>query len=68
MSPNSKNASRVPSGSLAAEINARFGNYENFVSQFNAAAAALFGSGYVWLVRNKSGRMFTINSIYVYVY
>lgn len=60
MSPNPNNASRIPNGSLAVEINAKFGSLANFISQFNAAAIALFGSGYVWLVRNKSGRVFAL--------
>lgn len=62
MSPNPTNASRYPNGSLAADINTVFGSFEKFVSQFNAAAGNLFGSGYVWLVRNKTDGLFTLQS------
>ncbi|MBM93635.1 MAG: superoxide dismutase [Fe] [Legionellales bacterium] len=38
-----------PSETLRARIEAQFGTLEDFKAQFNAAAQALFGSGWVWL-------------------
>lgn len=45
-----------PTGALAEAMDRAFGSFEQFKSQFSAAAAGLFGSGWVWLVRdNKNG-------------
>jgi Fe-Mn family superoxide dismutase len=41
----------VPSGSLADAIAKKFGDFAKFQEQFNAAAAARFGSGWAWLVK-----------------
>ena len=38
-----------PSGSLADAVNSAFGSFGDFQSQFSAAAAARFGSGWAWL-------------------
>ena len=39
-----------PRGALAARIDADFGGHKRFSELFKAAAAAVFGSGWVWLV------------------
>ncbi|MCY4537296.1 MAG: superoxide dismutase [Chloroflexi bacterium] len=39
-----------PSGALADAINAACGSFDGFKSQFSAAAATRFGSGWAWLV------------------
>lgn len=45
-----------PTGALAEAMDRAFGSFEQFKTQFSAAAAGLFGSGWVWLVRdNKNG-------------
>lgn len=45
-----------PTGALAEAIDRAFGSFEQFKTQFSTAAAGLFGSGWVWLVRdNKNG-------------
>lgn len=42
----------VPSGELAARIDADFGSYEEFRKAFETAAITQFGSGWAWLVLN----------------
>jgi Fe-Mn family superoxide dismutase len=46
-----------PTGEIATAINQNFGNFAAFKKQFNEAGAARFGSGWVWLVRNKNGKL-----------
>jgi Fe-Mn family superoxide dismutase len=41
----------TPSGTLADQINASFGSFDQFASEFKNAAATQFGSGWAWLVR-----------------
>jgi Fe-Mn family superoxide dismutase len=41
----------VPTGDLAAKINAAFGGFEQFTTEFKNAAATQFGSGWAWLVK-----------------
>ena len=45
----SPNGGGLPSGKLAAAIDAKFGNFENFKTAFANAAATQFGSGWAWL-------------------
>lgn len=40
-----------PSGALAAAIKATFGGFEPFKDEFTKQALAVFGSGYLWLVK-----------------
>ncbi|MGX6446953.1 superoxide dismutase [Patulibacter sp. S7RM1-6] len=46
---------QAPEGELAAAIDAAFGSFDEFKSQFEAAGVARFGSGWVWLVKSGSG-------------
>jgi Fe-Mn family superoxide dismutase len=43
------NGGGAPSGKLAAAIDAAFGSFEEFKTQFAAAGATRFGSGWAWL-------------------
>jgi superoxide dismutase, Fe-Mn family len=49
------NAGGAPTGDLANAINAAFGSFDNFKTQFAAAGAGRFGSGWAWLLVNPDG-------------
>ncbi|SDU40704.1 superoxide dismutase [Desulfobacula phenolica] len=44
------NCGGLPTGDIAAKINADFGGYENFIEQLKNAGLTQFGSGWAWLV------------------
>jgi len=46
-----------PSGALCEAINAAFGSFEGFKTQFNDAGVKRFGSGWVWLVKDGDGKL-----------
>ena len=52
-----KPSKKEPSGKLGEAIKRDFGGFENFKKEFNAAAVGLFGSGWAWLVADKSGKL-----------
>lgn len=43
-----------PSGAIAAKIDEMWGNYDKFVEELKNAGATQFGSGWVWLVSDKT--------------
>jgi superoxide dismutase, Fe-Mn family len=43
----------APTGAIATAIKNQFGTFDTFKSQFNEMGTKLFGSGWVWLVRQK---------------
>ena len=54
------NAGGAPGGKLADAITSSFGDFETFRTQFAAAGAARFGSGWVWLLND--GKKLSITS------
>ena len=50
-------AGGAPSGKLAEEINSSFGSFDAFKEKFEAAGVGQFGSGWAWLIVNKSGKL-----------
>jgi superoxide dismutase, Fe-Mn family len=54
MSPDGGGA---PTGDLAAAIDAAFGSFDEFKTQFAQAAATRFGSGWAWLCVDGDGKL-----------
>src|SRR4030042_439880 len=54
LSPNGRSK---PSGELANVITNQFGSFSEFKEKFTTAAVTLFGSGWVWLVKNTYGSL-----------
>ena len=50
-------ADNAPTGRLAEAINAEFGSFEAFKEAFAKAGATLFGSGWVWLSVDLTGKL-----------
>lgn len=46
-----------PTGELATAITKQFGSFTEFKEKFTNAAITLFGSGWVWLVKNADGSL-----------
>ena len=46
-----------PTGELANAINKSFGSFAQFKDKFTTTATTLFGSGWVWLVKNPDGSL-----------
>jgi superoxide dismutase, Fe-Mn family len=51
------NAGGAPTGELAAAIDSAFGSLDAFKAAFNDAGVKRFGSGWTWLVLDKSGKL-----------
>ena len=51
-----------PTGRVGDEIKKAFGSFEDFQKQFNDAGTKRFGSGWVWLVRSKAGKLEVIST------
>jgi superoxide dismutase, Fe-Mn family len=44
----------MPTGPIATAIQRQYGSFDKFKTQFNEAGTKQFGSGWVWLVRDRS--------------
>lgn len=53
----SPEGAKEPSGCLVHAMDKKFGGFEEFKKQFTLAAAGLFGSGWVWLVKDEAGKL-----------
>lgn len=53
----SPNGGGNPSGKLAEAINKEWGSFEDFKKKFEAEGVAQFGSGWVWLASDNSGKL-----------
>ncbi len=51
------NAGGAPKGKLADAINEAFGSFEEFKTKFAAGGVGRFGSGWVWLIMKKDGKL-----------
>ncbi|MGH9543409.1 MAG: superoxide dismutase [Terriglobales bacterium] len=51
------NGGGAPSGAIAPAIQKQFGSFDQFKTSFNDAGLKRFGSGWAWLVKNKSGQL-----------
>jgi len=49
--------SKEPTGALAQAISAKFGSFDAFKAAFNDAGVKRFGSGWAWLILDKSGNL-----------
>ncbi len=55
-------AGGAPTGKLAGDLTAAFGSFEAFKEKFEAAGLSRFGSGWVWLVVNKTAKLEIIST------
>lgn len=51
------------SGQFAAEITQTYGGFDEFKDAFSKAAASVFGSGWVWLVRNPQKQLSIMTTV-----
>src|SRR5215469_1028768 len=56
------NAGGNPNGALADAIKSTFGDFNAFKEKFNDAGLKQFGSGWAWLVRDRSGKLQVVSS------
>lgn len=49
---------KVPSNELSEAIDRDFGSFDKFKKEFVDAGVKLFGSGWVWLSRDREGKLF----------
>ena len=56
------NGGGQPTGDLASAIQQTFGSFDAFKTAFNDAGAKRFGSGWVWLVLDTSGKLQVIST------
>jgi len=52
----------MPTGALAAALVRRFGSFDGFKSAFKENALSVFGSGYLWLVKDRRGNLLLVKT------
>ncbi len=55
-------AGGAPGGKLAEAISSAFNSFDNLKEKMNAAGMGRFGSGWAWLVKDKSGKLDIIST------
>lgn len=55
-------AGGAPTGKLAEDIKSTFGSFDAFKEKFEAAGLSRFGSGWAWLIVNKSGKLEVVST------
>lgn len=58
----SPNGGGAPKGEVLQMINASWGDFETFKSEFTKSAISNFGAGWTWLVKNKEGKLAIVNT------
>lgn len=58
----SPNGGGTPGGKLGSAIDAKFGSFDALKTAFNDAGAKRFGSGWAWLVLDKTGSLQVIST------
>lgn len=53
----SPNGGGTPQGSVLSALETSFGSFDGFKDEFAKKAAAQFGSGWAWLIKNDSGKL-----------
>ncbi len=56
------NGGGAPTGALANAIQSTFGSFDAFKAAFNDAGVKRFGSGWAWLILDKSGKLQVIST------
>jgi Fe-Mn family superoxide dismutase len=56
------NGGGEPVGKLADDIKATFGSFDAFKEKLADAGAKRFGSGWAWLIKNKSGKLEVVST------
>lgn len=54
--------SQTPSGALASAIDQTFGSFDAFKAAFKDAGVKRFGSGWAWLVTDRSGKLQVVST------
>lgn len=58
----SPDGGKAPGGKLGARIDKDFGSFDELKAQLSQAAAKRFGSGWAWLVTDKSGKLSVVST------
>ncbi|WP_417598606.1 superoxide dismutase [Oceanospirillum sp.] len=58
----SPNGGGQPTGALADAINAKWGSFDAFQTEFNDKAVNNFGSSWTWLIKNADGSLEIVNT------
>lgn len=58
----SPNGGGEPTGNLAKVISDKYGSFEKFKEEFSGFAKRLFGSGWVWLIKDSEGNIDIIST------